>query len=183
MNNKLYPGLPADRRLGDAHAFEGELKKEGEKRKKLEQRCKKVQFALDRSSEVCGVVSVTLSGASVGLLVTGIGLPTAIPTAAVSILAGAVDLVLKPARVYTSKKLRRHTRLKALAENNQLLLSRLMSKTIADETISDAEFQCILDMKENWIKARNAIFKSTEKELRQLTSEFRKRLAEIEKRF
>jgi len=177
--SKLYPSVPTDYRLDQVRSLQSELLTEVRKRERLLKRSKRTRFALARSSEALSIFVVGLGSASVGLMATGVGLPFAIPTAALGILVGLVELGLSPARTRAEKKARRHTLLRALAESRHITTSRLLSKGLADGVLSDAEYQAFLDERESWIKARDEINSSTESQMKDLALEFRARLAEI----
>lgn len=181
--SKLYPSLTpaADYRLDQVRAFQRELSAEVEKRHRLLEKNKRWRHILARSSETLSVCTLGLGSTSVGLLATGIGLPAAIPTAALGAAVGLIDLTLSPAQRRLEKKGRRHSQLATLAESKLLTISRLLSKALADGSLSDSEFQAFGDEKESWLSARNTITRSAEAELRKLAAEIKARLAQIDK--
>lgn len=181
--SKLYPQLPpADYRLDVVRDFRKELSAEVTKREKLISRNKRVRYGLARCSETLGGASAGLSGASLGLLVTGVGIPAAIPTAAVGLAAGIIDLGLHPAMRRLEKMGRRHAQLKTLAEANLVAVSRLLSRGLADGVLSDAEFQEVMDVKQALLRAQKQINKSAEVQIKQLADEFEAKLAKLKQK-
>lgn len=139
--SKLYPSIATDYWLDQVRAFQRELSGEVNKRQRLLDKNKRWRHILARSSETLSVCTVGLGSASVGLLATGIGLPAAIPTAAIGAVVGLIDLTLSPAHRRLEKKGRRHSQLSTLAESKLMSISRIISKGLADGSLSDSEFQ------------------------------------------
>ena len=95
-----------------------------------------------------GGVSVFLSAGGVAAALTGIGVPAAIAIGCVASLFG-----LTAAGFYKKlePKVIKHCEIMTLAMSKNDTVNRILSKSLIDGKISDAEFQIILDEKESYL--------------------------------
>ena len=109
-------------------------------RKKYE-RAKK---AVNWSAAGCGVFSTALSTASLATALSIVGLPASIPLGAISGALAAASSGLIIANKKLDSKIKKHQEIVTLAITKRDTVDRLLSKALADNQISDSEFQLLM---------------------------------------
>ena len=96
------------------------------------------------SATVTGLLSAACSTASLGSAISVVGLPVSIPLGGV----GGAFALASSGLIFTSKKLdskiKKHQEIVTLAIAKRDTVCRLQSKALADNQISDSEFQLIM---------------------------------------
>ena len=97
-----------------------------------------------------GGISGFLSAGGVAAAFTGIGFPAAVPIGCVASLFGITAAGLTGFYKKLEPKLIKHCKIMTLALSKCDTVNRILSKSLIDGKISDAEFQSILDEKESY---------------------------------
>ncbi len=141
----LYPLLPMQPnnfRLQKANEVLKYLSEEVDNYRLVAKKYKRTKTIINYSSFVAGGVSGALlagggGGGGVGSAITGIGIPAAVP---IGIVAAKK---LEP-------KLIKHCKIMTLAMSKLDTVNRILSKSLVDGKITDAEFQSVLNEKEGY---------------------------------
>ena len=106
---------------------------------------KRAKKIVNWSATVTGLLSAACSAASLGSAISVVGLPVSIPLGGV----GGAFALASSGLIFTSKKLdskiKKHQEIMTLAISKGDTVYRLNSKALADNQISDREFQLIMD--------------------------------------
>ena len=117
---------------------------------------------------------ITVLGiSSVIALTTGVGLPVSIVFAATGGLLGLGAVVAHKVQKILNSKVKRHDKIKTLAEAKLDTISGLVSKAVEDTKISDQEYQFLLLEVKNYRKLKNAIQTKSKKAIKQILTEQR----------
>ena len=124
------------------------------------------------SATVTGLLSATCSTASLGSAISVVGLPVLIALGGV----GGTFALASSGLIFTSKKLdskiKKHQEIMTLAISKGDTVYRLNSKALADNQISDREFQLIMDEYSQYNVLKAAIRSKLTKNLSQFKSVF-----------
>ena len=150
--NKIYPELSKEPPK-DGNAFrlqqscrvlenlEKEAKHYASVRKKYK-RCYNLRFT--RISTSSGTLSFCLSGSGVGTAFSGVGLPLAASLGGLGLICGVVSVITGEAGKNVSRKVTKHEKTVSVCESKINSLKDRISKALADDRISDEEFENIL---------------------------------------
>ena len=142
---ELYPQLPQhDFRIQKANEVSASLNAEIAHYRTVAKKYKRAKKAVNWSSAGCGVFSTLLSSASLASALSVIGLPAAIPLGGVSGAFAAASSVLVIAGKKLDSKIKKHQEIVTLAIAKRDTVDRLLSKALADNQISDGEFQLLM---------------------------------------
>ena len=141
----LYPQLPAhDFRMQKANEVAAALNAEVVRYRGVAKKYKRAKKIVNWSATGTGLLSAACSSASFGSALSIIGIPVAIPLGGVS---GAFAFA-SSGLIFTSKKLdskiKKHQEIVTLAIAKRETVNRIMSKSLADNKMSDSEFQLIM---------------------------------------
>ena len=105
---------------------------------------KRAKKIVNWSATVTGLLSAACSTASLGSAISVVGLPVSIPLGGI----GGAFALASSGLIFTSKKLaskiKKHQEIVTLAIAKRDTVCRLQSKALADNQISDSEFQLIM---------------------------------------
>ena len=143
--SSLYPQLPQhDFRMQKANEVSASLNAEIAHYRAVAKKYKRAKKAVNWSSAGCGVFSTLLSSASLASALSVIGLPAAIPLGGVSGAFAAASSGLIFASKKLDSKIKKHQEIVTLAIAKRDTVDRLLSKALADNQISDGEFQLLM---------------------------------------
>ena len=144
--SSLYPQLPQhDFRMQKANEVAAALNAEVVHYRGVAKKYKRAKKIVNWSATVTSLLSAACSTASLGSAISVVGLPVSIPLGGV----GGTFALASSGLIFTSKKLdskiKKHQEIMTLAISKGNTVYRLNSKALADNQISDREFQLIMD--------------------------------------
>jgi len=157
--NKLYPNLPSapadendeptsqqsqNYRLKKITELEAFLRCEATQRDKLTKQFKRRAMATTISDTSIRTAILTLEAASLAALTTGVGIPNSIALASTGIFLGLGSAIIHKTHKIFESKVKKHDKIKTLAESKLDSISELVSKAVKDAHISHEECQFIL---------------------------------------
>ena len=177
--NKIYPELPKEapkdkiypRAPKDGNAFclqqscrvlenlEMEAKHYASVRKKY----KRCYNLLTKISTSTGTLSFCLSGSGVGTAFSGVGLPLAALLGGLGLICGVVSVITGEAGKNVSRKVTKHEKTVSVCESKINSLKDRISKALADDRISDEEFENILAEMEKYHEMKKDIRRNFKK--------------------
>ena len=122
---------------------------------------KRTKTIINYVSFSAGGVSGFLSAGGVAAAFSGIGIPAAIAIGCVASLFGLTAAGLTGFYKKLEPKLIKHCKIMTLALSKCDTVNRILSKSLIDGKISDAEFQSILDEKESYRIQKEILRKGT----------------------
>ena len=148
--NKIYPELskepPKDDnafRLQQSCRVLENLEKEAKHYASVRKKYKRC-YNLSRISTATGTLSFCLSGSGVGTAFSGVGLPLAASLGGLGLICGVVSVITGEAGKNVSRKVTKHEKTVSVCESKINSLKDRISKALADDRISDEEFENIL---------------------------------------
>ena len=99
---------------------------------------------MSRTSTLSGTLSFCLSGSGVGTAFSGVGLPLAASLGGLGLICGVVSVITGEAGKIVSRKVTKHEKTVSVCESKINSLKDRISKALADDRISDEEFENIL---------------------------------------
>ena len=149
--NKIYPELPKEPPK-DGNAFRLQqscrvlenLEKEAKHYASVRKKYKRCYNLLSRTSTLSGTLSFCLSGSGVGTAFSGVGLPLAASLGGLGLICGVVSVITGEAGKKVSRKVTKHEKTVSVCESKINSLKDRISKALADDRISDEEFENIL---------------------------------------
>ena len=147
--NKIYPELSKEP-PNDGNAFrlqescrvlENLEKKAKHYARKKYKRCYNL---LSRTSTLSGTLSFCLSGSGVGTAFSGVGLPLAASLGGLGLICGVVSVITDEVGKKVSRKVTKHEKTVSVCESKINSLKDRISKALADDRISNEEFENIL---------------------------------------
>ena len=143
--SSLYPQLsPHDFRMQKANEISAALNAEVAHYRGVSKNYKRAQKVANWSAAGSTIISTALSNASLASALSVVGLPAAIPLGGV----GGAFALASSGLIIASKKLdskiKKHQEIVTLAIAKRDTVYRLHSKALADNQISDSEFQLIM---------------------------------------
>ena len=99
---------------------------------------------MSRISTASGTLSFCLSGSGVGTAFSGVGLPLAASLGGLGLVCGVVSVITGEAGKNVSRKVTKHEKTVSVCESKINSLKDRISKALADDRISDEEFENIL---------------------------------------
>ena len=157
--NKIYPELPKEAPKEapkeppkDGNAFRLQqscrvlenLEKEAKHYSSVRKKYKRCYNLLSRTSTLSGTLSFCLSGSGVGTAFSGVGLPLAASLGGLGLICGVVSVITGEAGKKVSRKVTKHEKTVSICESKINSLKDRISKALADDRISDEEFENIL---------------------------------------
>ena len=145
--DKIYPGAPKDGnafRLQQSCRVLENLEKEAKHYPSVRKKYKRCYNVLSRISTSSGTLSFCLSGSGVGTAFSGVGLPLAASLGGLGLVCGVVSVIAGEAGKNVSRKVTKHEKTVAVCESKINSLKDRISKALADDRISDEEFENIL---------------------------------------
>ena len=149
--NKIYPELskepPKDGnafRLQQSCRVLENLEKEAKHYTSVRKKYKRCYNLLSRISTATGTLSFCLSGSGVGTAFSGVGLPLAASLGGLGLICGVVSVITGEAGKNVSRKVTKHEKTVSVCESKINSLKDRISKALADDRISDEEFENIL---------------------------------------
>ena len=150
--NKIYPELLSKEPPKDGNAFRLQqscrvlenLEKEAKHYASVRKKYKRCYNLLSRISALSGTLSFCLSGSGVGTAFSGVGLPLAASLGGLGLICGVVSVITGEAGKNVSRKVTKHEKTVSVCESKINSLKDRISKALADDRISDEEFENIL---------------------------------------
>ena len=157
--NKIYPELPkGDSKEApkeppkDGNAFRLQescrvlenLEKEAKHYSSVRKKYKRCYNLLSRISTSSGTLSFCLSGSGVGTAFSGVGLPLAASLGGLGLICGVLSVITGEAGKNVSRKVTKHEKTVSVCESKINSLKDRISKALADDRISNEEFENIL---------------------------------------
>ena len=146
---QIYPELPTqsqpDFRMQKDKEISAALNKEVGHYRTVAKKYKRAKKVVNWSAAGSSVLSALFSSASFGSAISVVGLPATIPLSGV----GGAFALASSGLIIASKKLdskiKKHQEIVTLAIAKRDTVDRLLSKALADNQISDSEFQLIME--------------------------------------
>ena len=145
--DKIYPGAPKDGnafRLQQSCRVLENLEKEAKHYASVRKKYKRCYNLLSRISTSSGTLSFCLSGSGVGTAFSGVGIPLAASLGGLGLICGVVSAIAGEAGKNVSRKVTKHEKTVSVCESKINSLKDRISKALADDRISDEEFENIL---------------------------------------
>ena len=168
--NKIYPELPKEDKIypeppKDGNAFRLQqscrvlenLEKEAKHYASVRKKYKRCYNFLSRISTSTGTLSFCLSGSGVGTAFSGVGLPLAASLGGLGLVCGVVSVITGEAGKNVSRKVTKHEKTVSVCESKINSLKDRISKALADDRISDEEFNNILAEMEKYHELKKDI--------------------------
>ncbi len=161
----LYPALPTfssqppdNFRLQKANEVLKYLSDEAEHYRIVAKKYKRAKTGINFATFACGGISGVLSAGSVAAAATGIGIPASIPIGGVAAVFGCGAAALTGVYKKLEPKLLKHCKIMTLAMSKFDSVNRILSKSLVDGKITDAEFQNVMNEKEGY-RIKKEIFR------------------------
>jgi len=140
---ELYPQLHPDFRMQNINEISAALNKEVGHYRRFAKKCKRVKKAVNCSATGSSVLSAAFSSASFASALSVVGLLVTIPLGGI----GGAFALASSGLIFASKnldsKIKKNQEIVTLVIAKRDTVDRLLSKTLADNQISDSEFQLI----------------------------------------
>ena len=141
---ELYPQLPPDFRMQKINEISAALNGEVSHYRVVGKKYKRAKKFVNWSAAGSSGLSFVFSSASFGSALSVVGLPATIPLGGV----GGAFALFSSGLIVASKKLdskiKKHQEIVMLAIAKRATVDRLLSKTLADNQITDSEFHLIM---------------------------------------
>ena len=149
---KIYPELLSKEPPKDGNAFRLQescrvlenLEKEAKHYSSVRKKYKRCYNLLSRTSALSGTLSFCLSGSGVGTAFSGVGLPLAASLGGLGLICGVLSVITGEAGKNVSRKVTKHEKTVSICESKINSLKDRISKALADDRISNEEFENIL---------------------------------------
>ena len=158
--DKIYPGAPKDGkafRLQQSCRVLENLEKEAKHYASVRKKYKRCYNLLSRISTSTGTLSFCLSGSAVGTAFSGVGIPLAASIGGLGLICGVVSVITGEAGKKVSRKVTNHEKTVTVCESKINSLKGRISKALADDMISDEEFENILAEMEKYHEMKKDI--------------------------
>ena len=159
----LYPILPTQPdnnfRMQKANEVLKYLSDEVSHYRLVAKKYKRTKTIINYASFSAGGISGFLSAGGVAAAFTGIGFPAAVPIGCVASLFGITAAGLTGFYKKFEPELIKHCKIMTLALSKCDTVNHILSKSLIDGKISDAEFQSILDEKESYRIQKEILWK------------------------
>ena len=162
---KIYPELLSKEPPKDGNAFRLQqscpvlenLEKEAKHYASVRKKYKRCYNLLSRISTSSGTLSFCLSGSGVGTAFSGVGLPLAASLGGLGLICGVVSVITGEAGKNVSRKVTKHEKTVSVCGSKINSLKDRISKALADDRISDEEFENILAEMEKYHELKKEI--------------------------
>ena len=158
--DKIYPEAPKDGktfRLQQSCRVLENLEKEAKHYASVRKKYKRCLNVLSRISTSTGTLSFCLSGSGVGTAFSGVGIPLAASLGGLGLVCGDVSVIAGEAGKKVSRKVTKHEKTVSVCESKVNSLKDRISKALADDRISDEEFENILAEMEKYHEMKKDI--------------------------
>ena len=158
--DKIYPEAPKDGnafRLQQSCRVLENLEKEAKHYTSVRKKYKRCLNVLSRISTSTGTLSFCLSGSGVGTPFSGVGLPLAASLGGLGLICGVVSVIAGEAGKNVSRKVTKHEKTVTVCESKISSLKDRISKALADDRISDEEFENFLAEMEKYHEMKKDI--------------------------
>ena len=145
--DKIYPEALKDGktfRLQQSCRVLENLEKEAKHYASVRKKYKRCYNFLSRISTSTGTLSFCLSGSGVGTAFSGVGLPLAASLGGLGLICGVVSVITAASAKKVSRRVTKHEKTVSVCESKINSLKDRISKALADDNISDEEFNIIL---------------------------------------
>ena len=161
---KIYPELPKEPPK-DGNAFRLQqscrvlenLEKEAKHYARVRKKYKRCYNLLSKICASTGTLSFCLSGSGVGTAFSGVGIPLAASLGGLGLICGVVSVITGEAGKNVSRKVTKHEKTVSVCESKINSLKDRISKALADDRISDEEFENILAEMEKYHELKKDI--------------------------
>ena len=147
LKDKIYPEAPKDGktfRLQQSCRVLENLEKEAKHYASDRKKYKRCYNFLSRISTSTGTLSFCLSGSRVGTAFSGVGIPLAASLGGLGLICGVVSVITAASAKKVSRKVTKHEKTVSVCESKINSLKDRISKALADDMLSDEEFNNIL---------------------------------------
>ena len=120
------------------------LEKEAKHYASVRKKYKRCYNFLSRISTSTGTLSFCLSGSGVGTAFSGVGLPLAASLGGLGFICGVASVITAASAKKVSRKVTKHEKTVSVCESKINSLKDRISKALADDRLSDEEFNNIL---------------------------------------
>ena len=158
--DKIYPEAPKDGktfRLQQSCRVLENLEKEAKHYASVSKKYKRCLNVLSRISTSSGTLSFRLSGSGVGTAFSGVGIPLAASLGGLGLICGVVSVITAASAKKVSRKVTKHEKTVSVCESKINSLKDRISKALADDRISDEEFENILAEMEKYHELKKDI--------------------------
>ena len=156
----IYPEAPKDGktfRLQQSCRVLENLEKEAKHYASVSKKYKRCLNVLSRISTSSGTLSFHLSGSGVGTAFSGVGIPLAASLGGLGLICGVVSVITAASAKKVSRKVTKHEKTVSVCESKINSLKDRISKALADDRISDEEFENILAEMEKYHELKKDI--------------------------
>ena len=184
--NEIYPELPKEPPsafcLQESCRVLENLEKEAKHYASVRKNYKRCYNLLSRTSALSGTLSFYLSGSGVGTAFSGAGLPLAASLGGLGLICGVLSVITGEPGKKVSRKVTKHEKTVSICESKINSLKDRISKALADDRISNEEFENILAEMEKYHELKkdirvgfkkNKVKKTADGEVSQLRREIR----------
>ena len=158
--DKIYPEAPKDGktfRLQQSCRVLENLEKEAKHYASVRKKYKRCLNVLSRISTSTGTLSFCLSGSGVGTAFSGVGLPLAASLGGLGLICGVASVIAGESGKKVSRKVTKHEKTVSVCESKINSLKDRISKALADDRLSDEEFENILAEMEKYHEMKKDI--------------------------
>ena len=158
--DKIYPEAPKDGktfRLQQSCRVLENLEKEAKHYASVRKKYKRCLNVLSRISTSTGTLSFCLSGSGVGTAFSGVGLPLAASLGGLGLICGVASVIAAASAKKVSRKVTKHEKTVSVCESKINSLKDRISKALADDMLSDKEFNNILAEMEKYHEMKKDI--------------------------
>ena len=177
QKDKIYPEALKDGktfRLQQSCRVLENLEKEAKHYASVRKKYKRCYNVLSRISTSTGTLSFCLSGSGVGTAFSGVGLPLAASLGGLGLICGVASVITAASAKKVSRKVTKHEKTVSVCESKINSLKDRISKALADDMLSDEEFNNILAEMEKYHEMKKDIrhkFQKKRSKKRRRTSE------------
>ena len=174
QKDKIYPEAPKDGktfRLQQSCRVLEKLEKEAKHYASVRKKYKRCYNFLSRISTSTGTLSFCLSGSGVGTAFSGVGLPLAASLGGLGLICGVASVIAGEAGKKVSRKVTKHEKTVSVCESKINSLKDRISKALADDRLSDEEFNNILAEMEKYHEMKKDIKHKFQKNKTKKTAE------------
>ena len=174
QKDKIFPKAPKDGktfRLQQSCWVLEKLEKEVKHFASVRKKYKRCYNFLSRISTSTGTLSFCLSGSGVGTAFSGVGLPLAASLGGLGLICGVASVIAGEAGKKVSRKVTKHEKTVSVCESKINSLKDRISKALADDMLSDEEFNNILAEMEKYHEMKKDIRHKFQKNKTKKTAE------------
>ena len=188
--NKIYPEVPKETpketlkealketpkdgktfRLQQSCRVLENLEKEAKHYASVRKKYKRCYNFLSRISTSTGTLSFCLSGSGVGTAFSGVGLPLAASLGGLGLICGVASVISAASAKKVSRKVTKHEKTVSVCESKINSLKDRISKALADDRLSDEEFNNILAEMDKYHEMKKDISRKFQKNKVKKTAE------------